>query len=1645
MRATATISRPLALAALALLTLARLALAQEDPANRARGLSATTAYLVGDIDSVNLYNGNLTVSLPLGGSYPVGGALSYGLVLHHNSGVWTLDGGMACPKYNEDSPTDANPDLFHNAGLGWRLSLGDLYPPNTPGYNDSVYWLYVSADGAKHSFYAPNLHNGEPTAPGVFYSRDDTYLRFNLSPPSLPTGWKTIEFPSGLVHTFDGASRLVTIADRSGNALSVSYLTNEWDLTDTLGRTQRIVFRGSAPGYGQVDHVTVTSFSGPATYTFSYADTTIDRDHYDTDDCRSKQVTVPLLTSVSLPDGSLYSMSYMLAVVFVNGTYTVPGTLASLVLPTFGRYDYTYGSYFFRHPRTDAVPQIWVSSSEGVLSKMVTDVSGTVLGTWTYAQATRAGSSIDEARMLVTSPLGHQTYHYFSDRGGDWTEGLAFSPDLVDATGTRNLSTEVYSGQAAAGVLLRRTYLRYTNDSQASGYSSMNSRVESERTLYDDDGGTTADVDYSAFDGLGHYRGAETGGTFPGSDDRKTFVDYNPGNGVYHWNLATNAPYPDNSFVPPTASAPWLLETSNFQWAAEGGNTAFTSTCYDGTTGFLRRRRTHLANGSSDGTSDLVAAFADDGHGNVQTESYYGGDTQAVAVASGGANLCTIALPAAPVYQIQHGYQGGVLASSRYVSPSTGLPLSFYSLDQTIDIGSGLVSSARDTAGLATTYGYDAMGRVTSVAPPGEITTSYAYTRAAARVAAVVDETTSATHRQILFDGLGRVWRETELMPDFWNVRETLYDGAGNKASVSEVQTGNPVQKTQYMGYDPFGRATRIRPADSVNGNHDVTLSYAGVRSVTRTASVGTAAGVETAATTTETYDRQGRLAQVTEPSGLGGAAVTTTYGYDVGNRLSTVSTTGSGVTQTRAFAYDNRGLLNWEEHPEKGATGNGTVSYLNYDARSHAHRKLDGLHDLTFTYDAAERTVEIDETGGRVLKTFQFAAGNSGTDYAQGKLRTGTRYNYPVLGGMTYTSQIAQTYTYAGAGGRVSQRVLNHTFNGAASESFSQTFAWDNLGHVLSLGYPQCTFAACSGVAASPRTVSFSYTRGYLTGVTGYTGLISGKTVGISYSPNRLVYQVQHANRVLDTVANDPHAMPRPASIMSAGPASWSSGTYAYDGSGNVTQIGGSTFVYDPVSRLTSATLSLLPGGGGTLVTQGYAFDAFGNLQSVSGSSARTTPTSASTNRLNGAGTTYDAAGNLTAWNGATYEYDAFDQLKHYVSGAEEWLYMYDADDERVWSFKPGRFDRWTLRDLSGKVLRTYEATNYNWTGSVAEDDIYRDGLLLAAETSLGTRHFHLDHLGTPRLITNASGGQAAYHVYYPFGEEATAFNQDTERMKFTGHERDLASLAGPGDDLDYMHARHCSPVTGRFLSVDPVLGNPAHPQSWNRYSYVADDPMNATDPTGRETGAQLAEKIDATLTNEKNSTTDACTNGSILGVVCATATGTAFDLTTSLVDSVLRLGEGSGEAIGSGAGTLAVAGAVTGDLIGAASLADPAAGALKGVAEEEIAGAGKAAAIKAAKALGEAGEAAVGDIGEIKGIRINGRLRFPDGVKDGVLSEVKNVKRLSLTSQIRDYRAIADKEGLRFDLYVRRDTKISKPLQDLIDQGAINKRFIP
>jgi RHS repeat-associated protein len=1418
--------------------------------NTAGGFPVDQSFHVGDIDNVNLFNGALTVTLPIGPSYPVNGGFSYGLKLVANSNPWIFQLIQSTdPNGNPVTYTQAIPNPCSNAGLGWRVSLGRFNPPcQVADVNNMLPGpVYQDEMGTDHVFY-PTLHRDDrEDAPvsgftDVQYTRDGSYLRLRVK----TDGSKEVDFPDGSMRTFDAITGMPTeIRDAFGNWLHITYPSTNWVLSDSQGRTQTLVFRTLA-SVQVLDHIVLTAFGSTtappvtATYQFTYSTQTLGRGCPNTDVghklALGSTAFVPFLTSVTLPDSSTFQMplsSYITALPANNDTCTVSaGNLLGITLPTLGRMEWTWQTFHF-HAGSSGKTQL--QSNPGVASRTMRNAAGAVLGTWTYTQfPTQPSFAENEVTTTVTDPLGNRIVNYFSSAVSasftgwslyDYSLPFTRNTTLNVAPGVDlNLSRQTFA--AGSSVPLRSEYVLYERDPFGVGIGPViyntNRRLMRSRTVYEDDG-TYAGAVSSQFDGVGHYRSQDTEGSFPGSNVRTHFANANPAQGTYVVNAAANTAS-GFSIVP--SSSPWVLDTMSYTLDTENGTNAQTDLCYAPGTSTVIRKRAHRLDGASQSANDLVSVYGLDTAGNVTSEKYYGGNNPGYSVATGVSDLCSMALPAAPQYQVNHTYSFGVRATSQYAGAS------FLSLNQTIDASTGLVSSSQDTASVLTSYLYDTLGRRTWSKPAQSGWTQYVYTAATPTIKPNVivrqrdngsETATILAVSQVVFDDFGRVYQELRTMPDgSTSKRQTAYDGVGNKSTVSEVMTGNPTNVTTFSGYDPFGRPGTITPPDGAG--HNVTMAYHGVRQVDRTVKIGTTLGSETAATTTEIYDRQGRLFSVAEPSGSGGSLVTTTYGYDVGNRLSSVSTPG----QSRSFVYDHAGLLQSETHPEKGASGNGTVTYPTYDAAGHALRKTDGPNDLAFVYDPEERLLQVNEASGlsRPLKSFTYAPSNGTNDLRQGKLWQASRYNYFVLGGTSFTARIDETYIYGGRDGRVSSR------NTASStgESFTQSFSYTALGLSDTVTYPSCTHAACTATPAPARTVQNTYVQGLLTGVSA-----NGTSYGtISYYPNLLVSQVVHGNGVTDTQGNDPFSMRRPSSEGAAGSfATWSSGAYTYDGSGNITRIGTSTYTYDSVSRLISGTLFDGPTGGGTQKTQSYTFDSFGNLTNIAGTSARATPTSSATNRLNGAGTAYDAAGNLINWNGAVYIYDHFNQMIDMTSGGEHDLYIYTVDDERAWSYDLVRnLSHWTLRDLGGKVLRDY--VNNNGTWGLQSDYFYRDGLLLASETRTGQFHYHLDHLGTPRLITTISGTQAAFHAYYPFGEEATAFNQDTERMKFTGHERDLASPNGAGDDLDYMHARHESPVTGRFLSVDAHIGSPRSPQSWNRFSYARGNPLILIDSNG-------------------------------------------------------------------------------------------------------------------------------------------------------------------------------------------------------------------
>jgi RHS repeat-associated protein len=95
---------------------------------------------------------------------------------------------------------------------------------------------------------------------------------------------------------------------------------------------------------------------------------------------------------------------------------------------------------------------------------------------------------------------------------------------------------------------------------------------------------------------------------------------------------------------------------------------------------------------------------------------------------------------------------------------------------------------------------------------------------------------------------------------------------------------------------------------------------------------------------------------------------------------------------------------------------------------------------------------------------------------------------------------------------------------------------------------------------------------------------------------------------------------------------------------------------------------------------------------------------------------------------------------------------------------------------------------------------------------------------------VTNASGALLSQQRYLPFGEVRTDVGTVSETdLGYTG-QRALGDLGL----MDY-HARFYDAAIGRFAQPDSIIPSTEDPQSFNRFSYVIDNPLMYTDPTGQ------------------------------------------------------------------------------------------------------------------------------------------------------------------------------------------------------------------
>ncbi|KAB2964106.1 MAG: hypothetical protein F9K16_05075 [Thermoanaerobaculia bacterium] len=1120
-------------------------------------------------------------------------------------------------------------------------------------------------------------------------------------------------------------------------------------------------------------------------------------------------------------------------------------------------------------------------------------------------------------------------------------------------------------------VLKRSTYVAYEQDAATSSswdggeLLDRHRRPYSERTVFHDDGDRWTLRTSSNYDGVGHYRTTVSQGNFPSNAPVRTATTgFNPG-----------------LTFPISPSTPWILGTFDSTEVSEvGGATLHKDFGFQASTGLLNCVRT-LRSGTTRSATDLLTKFTYQ-NGNLVTESHYGGDLQPIGTGVG----CGAQGTSVPI-TIQHEWDHGVRARSQYsgatsylldldIDAATGLP--------TASRDSALVQTdfSYDKLGRTT--------RIDPQAPPGgglrDGVTQIVYP--AGNPAEVIVRrcdpgvlsciaSVAKSIEEVRFDGLGRVIREKRTRPNpaggaaKWSKRVTGWDGAGHRTSVSSWvdETASNPPKTTFQDYDPFGRPGRITAPDGSETN----FTYQGVRLTTTEQEIDLSQGsdAQTPVERRETFDHRGRRITVEEYSNPAAPAtyVQTTYRYDAGDRLDRVRVDSGGTNQDRLFTYDGRGFLLSEQHPEKGGlSGHGTVQYGSYDARGKAGYRRDvgaggvANREVRFVYDGEERLYRVRDGSNALWKEFTYYTGNT-AGASLGKLKTAWRHNdLDVPTNASY--DVTETYEYEGRHGRASKRTTQLRVGGVLEETWFFETDYDRFGSPDWISYP-CTGASCSGDTPS-REIEVTYDQGLMVGIE-ELGTGADWASSLTWHPNLTLAKVTHGNDLVETIAADANGMARPASITWAqGGTSSGTGNYVFDGAGNVSRMGQDHFQYDQVSRLVFATLGSLGR------TQASSFDRYGSLTSLAtdGQPAQAIPVRGATNRLLAGG--YDASGNLLSWSGNTYAWSPVDTLTSWTNGSEGSSYVYTADDERLLALHWNNGSQtWTVRDFGNRVLRRderlppialdgegsqlapcpsgtpstqvfcdgFESGNAGgWTSTqsgparTVTDYVWRGAQLLGSQL-IGDpwRHYGLDHLGTIRVVAgDIPDGFLAEHTYFPFGREATELGQDAEAMKFTGHERDLQTTpANQNDDLDYLHARFSSPVVGRFLSIDPVGGRPSSPQSWNRYSYVIGQPLNYTDPTGELPASEIAEILARYFEDAKEAVMSTMSDGSFAGALNAAIHGTVIDVAAAqfnFIGDVARMGNETGDAIGSDSGPGGIALAVGRDALRVAAVVAPA-----------------------------------------------------------------------------------------------------------------------
>jgi RHS repeat-associated protein len=766
---------------------------------------------------------------------------------------------------------------------------------------------------------------------------------------------------------------------------------------------------------------------------------------------------------------------------------------------------------------------------------------------------------------------------------------------------------------------------------------------------------------------------------------------------------------------------------------------------------------------------------------------------------------------------------------------------------------------------LDTRFAYDNAGNKTDETAPDGGLTHFTYDGEGNLLTEVVnyvpdpsvsDRTANATTTHVLADG-----REIGLIDPALVRTATVYDDDGNVCRTIENSTIDPstlthpcadpiVGATNYANvdtiysYDPSGQRTRVvapSPADDgtnpsskvvtlyaydlnerlcrVIENADPALDLATLTDLAGASdacygSLSTAepARVSTTASNVDTqyhYDDAGNLTSqvsVGAPS-EGALSGTTQYGYDdFGHQTSqtdpdghvtiwTYTTHGDRATQTdpdgqqtywfydaagrmcRRVAFATTGVRSFPTSPCSSTqpVPDAAVDTLySFDADGNQTRARNALTGewINASYDALSRPAEVTHSGGVA------------TDL-------GTSYNYSVLGAVSrrdpasdHGNTLDYSFTLDTAGRQVGLADPLHRTGAAYGWTYGATGA----------------VAAMSDPTGNTTTFGHDYL-GRLTGI-GTTGTDNGCVACSAYSYSHNA--AGNAVGITSTVSGDTDN---------------GTVTYSYDQLSRLLSYSPNaparhqTYAWNALPDRTSITV----GSGGEAVTKTVSYDEASrpasDLAHSSDGNGRVTKTPGqSPNEV--LTLSYDPLGRLTKVSSSAgaktcYAYDPLDRLESVTTGTTD-----ACSDTPTTTFSYVGLTNALALDQTGSTIRRH-VTDLDGT----ELYVYVSD---TSPTYLG-RNGH----GDVTWSYDASGAPTGHATFDPFGN-ALGSATVPEGTRWQG------SWSDTNTGLYYVIARWYDPLSGRFLSEDPLHGDTAIPQSRDPYPYGDGDAINHEDPTG-------------------------------------------------------------------------------------------------------------------------------------------------------------------------------------------------------------------